>query len=102
MKTLESKMIDILGKTSIYDLFVDAGFSIYSDQNEEEYSDDEHPLMFDIANNEFFFLKYGTSNDGWVKVAEQQNPWKHICYLTAENVDNYPDEYIEQCIINDF
>lgn len=41
-------------------------------------------------------------NDGWVKIAEQKNPWMYICYITAESADNYPDEYIEECINNYF
>lgn len=101
MKTLE-RMIKVLSKTSIYDLWVDAGFDLYSDDTEQEYSDEEHPLMFDLDKNKFFFLNYGTPNDGWVKIAEQQNPWMYICYLTAESADNYPDEYIEECINNYF
>lgn len=100
--TIESRMLQALSTTSIYDLFVESGFELYTDETCAEYSDENHPLMFNLDTDELFFLGYGTKNDGWVKIAEQQNPWKHICYLTAQDVDNGCDDYIEKCINNDF
>ena len=100
--TIEERMINALNETSISDLFTEAGFDLYTDETCEEYSDELHPLMFNMDTDKLFFLGYGTPNDGWVKTAEQQNPWKHICYLSAQDVDNGSDDYIEKCINNDF
>ena len=100
--TIKERMLQALNETSIYHLFAEAGFDMYSDETQGEYCQEKHPLMFNLDTDELFFLGYGTPNDGWVKIAEQQNPWRHICYLTAQDVDNDPDDYIEKCINNDF
>ena len=100
--TIEERMINALNETNISDLFTEAGFEMYTDETCEEYSEENHPLMFNKNTDELFFLNYGSPNDGWVKIAEQQNPWTFICYLTAQDVDNGCDEYIENCINNDF
>ena len=98
--TIEERMLKALNKTSIYNLFIESGFDMYSDETQGEYSDENHPLMFNTETDELFFLGYGTPNDGWVEIAEQQNPWRFICYLTSQDIENEPDDYIKNCINN--
>lgn len=95
---IKDEMLKSLEQTDIYCLFVDAEFDQFEDWDKLEYSTDPHALMYDLNKKELFFLTYGTPDDGWVKIAEQQNPWRFICFINSANVNEGCDEYIKNCI----
>lgn len=72
-----------LEKKSIYSLFSDV---IGIPEEIENENSDRYALMFNVENNELFFLPYATHDNNWAQIAEQQNPWIKIGSVNATDI----------------
>lgn len=94
--TTASEILEVLENTNFSRIFETA-----HEQTPEEFEDNlqDYAVMYDMNVKSIFMLPYATPSDNWAKIAEQQNPWIHLGYLSAEEIIvGDPSSYIEQMI----
>lgn len=72
-----------LEENSIYHLFEKKIGTPECVENEDQTA---YALMFNVETDELFFLDYADPGNGWAKIAEGQNPWILLGYVSATDI----------------
>jgi hypothetical protein len=84
------EIISLVEDANLTKLMQEAEIKVWEDEAEGLYceTDDGYALMWDNHNEKLFFLPYATNSNGWAKIAEQQNNWLFLCYVTPIDSDD--------------
>lgn len=74
---------EALENKSLNSLFSEA---IGMPEDVENEDNNYYALMFNVETDELFFLSYATQDNNWAKIAESQNPWINIGYVSATDI----------------
>jgi hypothetical protein len=101
-KETYNRITKVLEVTSLRQKFIDT-----FDNWEEMFCDAngltdtiEYALMFHLDTNEIFILPYANPDNNWADIAEQQNPWIRIAYISAADVHFGNIDILENIEIN--
>lgn len=75
-----------LQKFSIEGLFELATGKFAEDMEGHE-ATNEYPLMMNVENGDLFFLEYAVNHNGLNMIAEQQNPWVTLGWVSARDIN---------------
>ena len=94
METLQ-KVIELIKETNFENLFVNAFGQdetkvMFQGNEENNHCSDttEYALMMNVETDELFILNYATKDNNWVYIAEQQNSWICLGYISPFDVIN--------------
>ena len=102
IQAIESTNFDTLFRRA----FDNSEFMIEGNEENGYQSDStRYAVMFNVETDELFFLNYATNDNGWANIAESQNPWVLVGYVSAIDVndgmvEHYLTERMESVVCN--